>query len=368
MALRSIISTTLSLVLSFYITEANVSSQTKNFNVINYSAIGDGKMDNTQDACEYHGMSIVMVPFGKYVLGSITFMGYYNGSMDFVIKGTIKAPTNPTTFKTNTWMGFRGNLDGWGHAAWPYNDCSKNCHCSHLPVRSNLKSINSKNAHINLFACYNMSINHLTLLAPQDSPNTDGIHIGDSSRINIYRSIIKTGDDCIDMVSGSRDIDISDILCGPGHSTSIDSLGGSPKREDVNRINVRNCTFVATQNGLRIKTWAPSSYSLASNMSFENIIMQNVRNPIIIDQNYCPYPPCGRKIRNITLNNIRGTSSTKVAVKINCSGSFQCKDIVLRDIDLVSDVGYGQMAAISNCTNVSGSSYGIQHPPACFTY
>ncbi|KAK4481592.1 hypothetical protein RD792_012494, partial [Penstemon davidsonii] len=372
------------------------------FNVINYGAVADGKTDNTQafantwnDACEYHGRSRVMIPYGTFVLGSITFVGYCNGSMAFVIKGILKAPTDPVAFVNNTWIGFRyvynltlkggGYLDGQGAAAWHYNDCSKNSHCSALPVTlrfdfvtnskvHHLRSINSKNAHVNLFACYNMSISQLNLLAPGDSPNTDGINIGNSARINISRSIIKTGDDCIVMVSGSRDIDISDVWCGPGHGISIGSLGRGPQRENVNRIRVRNCSFVGTQNGLRIKTWAPSLYSLASDMSFEDIIMLEVQNPIFIDQNYCPYPPCGHQgelrsssveIRNITLNNIRGTSSTKVAMKINCSGSVPCKDIVLRDIDLTYNMGHRKLAATSNCSNAFGSTYGIQNPPTC---
>lgn len=51
--------------------------------------------------------------------------------------------------------------------------------------------------------------------------------------------------------------------------------------------------MTGTANGIRIKTWpnSPGS-SAATNMTFENIVMKNVTNPIIIDQSYCPFTSC----------------------------------------------------------------------------
>lgn len=36
---------------------------------------------------------------------------------------------------------------------------------------------------------------------------------------------------------------------------SIGNLGKDGKREEVEAINIRNCTFNRTTNGVRIKTW-----------------------------------------------------------------------------------------------------------------
>lgn len=165
----------------------------------------------------------------------------------------------------------------------------------------NLRSINSKNIHINLFACESMNLSHILLSAPASSPNTDGIHIGSSNNIRISYTTISTGDDCISMVSGSQNIDISNVACGPGHGISIGSLGRGHNKEFVRDISVRNCSFTGTDNGVRIKTWAQSSYSLASNISFENIVMKNPRNPIVIDQNYCPNGKCKVQVITSTL-------------------------------------------------------------------
>lgn len=59
---------------------------------------------------------------------------------------------------------------------------------------------------------------------------------------------------------------------------------------------MRNCTMVGTTNGIRIKTWPASGPSKAAGMLFSNIFMDNVKYPIIIDQNY-------------------GTNSNKVSTK-----------------------------------------------------
>lgn len=64
------------------------------------------------------------------------------------------------------------------------------------------------------------------------------------------------------------------------------SLGKLPDEQDVTGVNVRNCTMVGTTNGIRIKTWPASAPSKATGMLFSNIVMDNVKFPIIIDQNY----------------------------------------------------------------------------------
>lgn len=80
------------------------------------------------------------------MLHSVTFVGPCNGDMTFLIRGTLKAPTNPALFFTNTWIGFRyvdnltvkggGYLDGQGASAWHYNDCARNTRCLPLPIVS----------------------------------------------------------------------------------------------------------------------------------------------------------------------------------------------------------------------------------------
>lgn len=142
-----------------------------------------------------------------------------------------------------------------------------------------------------------MTFNNFSITAPTSSPNTDGIHIGRSSGINITNSYIATGDDCISLGDGSRQITILNVTCGPGHGISVGSLGKYPNEEPVESLTVRNCTLNNTDNGLRIKTWPGTQItSLASDFHFEDIIMVNVTNPVIIDQEYCPWNQCSKQV------------------------------------------------------------------------
>ncbi|KAK6142233.1 hypothetical protein DH2020_022581 [Rehmannia glutinosa] len=333
----------------------------KTFNVVKYGAIADGNTDNAQaflkawkDACKYGGKSRIWVPKGTFLLGSVSFEGFRCVN-DLTVKGG-------------------GVLDGQGHAAWPYNDCQTNSQCKPLPatlrfdfIRNsrvyNLRSINSKSTHFNIFACQNIDISQLRMSAPASSPNTDGIHIGSSTQIKISHARISTGGDCISMVSGSQNIDIYDVTCGPGHGISVGSLGRSHEHEYVKGISVRNCSFIGSDNGLRIKTWAPSSYSEASDIIFQDIVMQNPRNPIVIDQQYCPSPHCYQQIKDVTFKNIWGISSTKVAVNLQCSGALPCKNVKLINIDLAYNGPGGR--ATSMCSHVIGSSHGKLVPDGC---
>lgn len=68
--------------------------------------------------------------------------------------------------------------------------------------------------------------------------------------------------------------------------TSIGSLGHYEDELDVNGIIVKNCSLSDTDNGVRIKTYKTESPSTASRIIFRDLIMERVKNPIIIDQEY----------------------------------------------------------------------------------
>nr|XP_023925812.1 exopolygalacturonase-like [Quercus suber] len=381
--------------LSVCITEAQ--GQTKDFNVKNYGAIADGSTDNSKaflkawkEACEWTGRARVWIPIGTYRVNSVKFEGPCKGPIAFVIKGYLKAPTEPSLFITQNWINFRyinnltvsggGVLDGQGKEAWTYNDCNKNPNCPSLPTTMrfdfvtnawvhHLRSINSKNTHFVVFGCVEVKFTNTRISAPADSPNTDGIKMANSRGIKIQQTTIRTGDDCIAMLAGTRHVRIFNVTCGPGHGISIGSLGKDGDQNDLFDIRVRNCSFHNTSDGIRIKTWASPGIGKVSALIYEDIFMNQVGNPIIIDQEYCPYPPCKTQpsrvqISNVTYRNIWGYSGSKVAVTFRCSQSTPCRDLVMENINLHYHGRDGE-GSTALCNNVKGESLGPQNPASC---
>lgn len=165
-------------------------------------------------------------------------------------------------------------------------------------VVNGINSLNPKFFHMAVLQCKNFQAANINLQAPANSPNTDGMHIEKSTTVIINGAGISTGDDCISIGQGNYDILLSRITCTAGHGISVGSLGRYQGESDVKGLIVKDSTLSGTTNGVRIKTWENSpSWSKADNITFQNIQMSNVYNPIIIDQNYCPYSSCDRSVR-----------------------------------------------------------------------
>ncbi|KAM3705634.1 hypothetical protein ACB094_03G095800 [Castanea mollissima] len=333
----------------------------------------------------------VVISASVYKLGLVTLLGPCKGAIEFNLQGTLQAPSDVASFNgKDGWVAFEridgltvsgsGVFGGKGQQAWQKNECNKDKNCNVLPINirfdyvtnSKFQDITSKDNkffHINLLECKNLQFQHVTITTPANSPNTDGIHVGRSSQITITNADIGTGDDCTSIGDGTQDVTVNQVTCGPGHGISIGSLGRYQNEELVSGIRVTGATLSNTDNGVRIKTWPSSPSGVASDIHFEDVVMNNVANPIIIDQNYCPNNQCSNqspskvKINNVSFKKIRGTSSTKEAVNLLCSKSVPCQQVVLSDIDLAYKGGGG--SATSTCANVQPAISGKQNPPAC---
>uniref|UniRef100_F6H557 Polygalacturonase n=1 Tax=Vitis vinifera TaxID=29760 RepID=F6H557_VITVI len=307
------------------------------FDVTKYGARTDGNSDISQallkawgDACSSPVASTVMIPDGTYALGQIIIAGPCKAPINFVVQGTVMAPVDTSRFRAEAgWITFQqidqftlsgdGVFDGQGKIVWG-TKCLSSAYCNQLPINTNTISF-------------------------------------------------ETGDDCVSIGDGSEQINIQRVTCGPGHGISVGSLGKYPNEEPVVGISVKNCTLTNTQNGVRVKTWPASHQGTASEMHFEDIVMNNVGNPIIIDQEYCPHNQCNLKspsrikISNVSFRNIRGTTSTQVAVKLICSQGVPCQDVELGDINLEYNGNDGP--AMSQCKNIKPNVLGAQLPRIC---
>ncbi|WOK93056.1 polygalacturonase-like isoform X1 [Canna indica] len=364
---------------SFVDTQVWSSSHHKVFNVEHFGAKGDGTDDSKAfekawaKACSASSSSILLVPKNKkYTLKPVEFRGPCKSPVTVLIKGTLEAPSKLSDWdanKMNTWIMFNttknlavrggGMLDGKGQVWWQ-KSCKINSSmallfrkCKNLVVED-MTVKDGQQIHVWFRRCSNVDASKITISSPDESPNTDGIHITDTKNIIIQNSIIGSGDDCISIVSGSRGVIARKILCGPGHGISIGSLGSNHSLANVSDVLVDDVRLTGTTNGLRIKTWQ-GGRGYAKHIIFQNIVMDNVKRPIIINQNYCDQDePCyvqesAVAVSRVLYKNIKGTSASKAAITFNCSQSIPCRHISLQNINLVGEDGN---ASTSVCSNV----------------
>ncbi len=124
----------------------------------------------------------------------------------------------------------------------------------------------------------------ITIDTPASARNTDGVDPMGSSNVTLSHSTISTGDDNVAIKAGDRGtshISILDNHFGAGHGMSI----GSEVNKGVSDVTVNGLIFDSTTNGLRIKS-DRSRGGLVTGVTFNNICMQNVKNPISLDTHY----------------------------------------------------------------------------------
>ncbi|XP_024984283.1 probable polygalacturonase At3g15720 [Cynara cardunculus var. scolymus] len=377
------------------------------YDIMQYGAKGDGITDDTkafeqawQMLCNdvEPGSSLTIPSVNTFLVGPISFQGPCKSpDIHFEILGTIIAPEDPNSWngcETGAWIFFAnvtgltvdggGMINGRGAAWWikspTYMKEELKCsipptalhfeNCNSLQLR-HLSHRDSPRNHIGLSRSSYSTISDLDIAAPANSPNTDGIDISTSTQIQIKNLVIKTGDDCIALNNGATQINITDVNCGPGHGISIGSLGLNNSYDTVEGIYIKRCNFTGTQNGARIKTWQGGS-GYARDITFENIGLDNVFNPIIIDQHYCPdrnncpTESAAVNVSNISYKFFQGTSSSRIAINFNCSDKIPCSGISLDRINIVSSTNRDKTAAY--CNNAYGTISSTKPSVTCLSH
>jgi galacturan 1,4-alpha-galacturonidase len=360
-------------------------------------AKGDGKSDSTRaimqawkHACEATGTQKILIPPGNFLTGALDLTGPCNSSIIIRLDGNLLGTGDLNAYKKN-WIEImhvtdfsingHGTIDGQGPLVWTRNECNHNYNCKILPnslvldyvtdaqIRG-ITLLNSKFFHMNIFESKNVLVEKVSIKAPGDSPNTDGIHIGDSVNITIRDTTIATGDDCISIGPGCKTIRVKGARCGPGHGISVGSLGRYKDEKDVEDVSVTDSVIVGATNGLRIKSYEDSKSALkASKFLYDGITMDNVSFPIIIDQKYCPNNICIKSgaskvaISDIVFKNIHGTSNTPEVVTLNCANNLPCQGVQMINVDVKYNKADNKTMAV--CHNAIGKSSGVVKELAC---
>ncbi|KAK7854080.1 polygalacturonase [Quercus suber] len=342
----------LMLIFGLYSADLPFSSAATIFSVLNYGAKADGKTDDSnafsaawKAACGATTQNPTVV-----VPSSRNFLVY-----PLIFKGPCKSSQ----------ISFQKGCTSLAPTALSLISCKQS-------TISGIYFVNSAQEHMVIYQSNDILIKNIHITAPGNSPNTDGIHIESSQNVLVNNSVIATGDDCVSIGDMTSNINVSFVNCGPGHGVSVGSLGKNGNSVKVENIHVKRVNFKGSTNGARIKTWQVG-LGYVRKISFEHITLQSVQNPIYIDQYYCDIKgargnSCAQKstgvqISEVTYNDIVGTSSTYVAINLNCSKSVACTGITLSSIQIKSDKSGQQV--ISKCTNAHGTNSGVVQPKSC---
>lgn len=273
-----------------------------------FGGVGDGKTSNTQafkaaianlSQLAADGGAQLIVPPGKWLTGSFNLTSYFTLFVhkDAVILGTQDEsewpmlPALPSygrgrdgpggrfsslIFGTNLTdvviTGNNGTLDGQGAYWWKkFKEDKMNetrpylieiMFSNHVQI-SNLTLVNSPSWNVHPVYSSHIIIQHITILAPVDSPNTDGINPDSCTNTRIEDSFVVSGDDCIAVKSGwdqygiqfnmpTKHLVIRRFTCISPYSATI--ALGSEMSGGIQDVRAEDITAINTESGVRIKT------------------------------------------------------------------------------------------------------------------
>ncbi|MGP8198780.1 MAG: glycoside hydrolase family 28 protein [Limisphaerales bacterium] len=305
--------------------ECCLASGAATFDVHDYGAHGDGRtldspaIQKAINACAKAGGGTIRLGPGTYLSGPLFLRGNHTtlqldagavlqGTVEFTnyrnSKGKIAGLINATRL-TDVSITGAGVIDGAGAPWWPAVREAKKTgapeprqrpkmvnfkDCHGVTVRG-VTLQNAPSFHLMPVDCDDVLIDHVTIKAPADSPNTDAIDPSACRNVRILNCLLDVGDDNVAVKAGHavpgrtfccQDILVSNCVCLHGHGISI----GSETSGGVSNFRVVRCTFNGTVSGIRIKTTREKG-GRVENILYSDIAMKDVRRPIDIA---CYYP------------------------------------------------------------------------------
>lgn len=318
-------------------------TETCAINVKDFGAVGDGEHDDTMNIqaainCLPAGGRLFF-PEGTYFSGSIAMKSHITlhfaenaillGSGDPekypVIPGAVQDIVTGEAIQTGTWEGNPvpmhsallcaeyaeditiigpGTVDGDAqHSRWWVNVKDRVIarprlihfnRCKNVTIHG-ITAQNAASWQLHPYFSENIDFFDVSVNAPKDSPNTDGLDPEACDNVNIIGCKFSVGDDCIAIKSGK--IDLAKMYEKPANHHTIRNcimqFGhgavtlGSEISGGVKNLTVNRCIFNHTDRGLRIKTRrGRGKLCVIDGVLFENIKMDGVLTPIVINMWY----------------------------------------------------------------------------------
>jgi polygalacturonase len=294
-----------------------------------HGAVGDGVTLDTiafQAAladCTKRGGGTIHVPAGRYLIGALELASHL--TLELEAGATLLGSRDPAHYPLvetriegrmgrghaalvsarhaeNVAIVGRGTIDGRGEPWWERAAAGTLEHARpHLVELYEVKGAriegitlrNSPSWTLHPVFSEDVVITGVTISAPPEAPNTDGIDVDSSRDVRISDCHIDVGDDCIAIKSGrdedgrrvgraSENVTVTNCVLRRGHGAVVI---GSETSGDVRGVVVSNSVFEGTDRGLRIKTRRGRG-GLVEDVLMSNVVMREVAQPIVINMFY----------------------------------------------------------------------------------
>ncbi|KAJ7973152.1 Pectin lyase-like superfamily protein [Quillaja saponaria] len=401
--------------------------------ITEFGAVGDGVTLNTkafQNAIFYlnsfadKGGAKLFVPAGQWLTGSFDLISHLTLWLerDAVIIGSTNSYDWPVVDPLPSYgrgrelpggrhrsliygrnltdviiTGDNGTIDGQGSIWWGwFRNKTLNYTRPHLVelmnstgvVISNLTFLNSPFWTIHPVYCSQVTVQNVTILAPLDSPTTDGVDPDSSDNVCIEDCYIRTGNDLISIKSGWDEYGIA--YARPSTNIIIHRLIGESKQSagisigsemsgGVSEVHAENLQLFNSHTGIRIKT-SPGRGGYVRNVYVSNITLANVAVAIRFTGLYGEHPDVfydpnalpivekitfkdvtGNKIKHVgLLEGIKGDNFVNIClsnIALNVSSQFPWNCSYVQ--------GYSDLVSPETCEDLKEKIY-PEHSSDCY--
>lgn len=191
--------------------------------------------------------------------------------------------------------------------------------------------------------------------------NGDGMDIGDCKNVLIYKCTVNAGDDGICMKSNAsksdtsgeatlKNVVIADCKVYHAHGGFVI---GSGETGGMENINVRNCSFINTDSGIRVKSGRDRG-GLVHQIFIDGIYMNNIQDDALVFDSYYEQKDPERKQMPVTattprfqdfhISNVFCASAGK-AITIKGLPESPVNHIYFSNINIRADKGYSAVDA-----------------------
>jgi hypothetical protein len=402
---------------------AGLSEGTRIYNVRDYGAKGDGATLDTAafqaaiDACNRERGGIVLVPAGDFIVGTIQLKSHV--TLRVAAAGRVLGSGNPTHYSAGTGvppgngnvvllyaveaeniaLEGPGTIDGQGEKFFTghgdntgpgQNGVGGYFQRPHLMVFYKCTNLSVRDIYLRNSAYHCMRILQCSYVKLEGiqlynrvNLNNDGFHFVSSEYVNISNCHVKCQDDACALFGSCRFITVTN--CSFSTRWSIFRFGGG----QAGNITVSNCVIYETY-GCPIKMQCGAN-SRIENVSFSNLIMDNVTGPISVGLDSTMHrrsapegaAPTPGIVRNLAFRGIRATvvslrgqypemqfgtgihpGEERTCLTLNGAGQDVIRDITLDDIHITYGGGGSAAEARREIPEIAGEYFQIGTPPA----